>query len=268
MDKKKIVMEMYDSLVEREWERLSRHPFEREITLRFMDKYIKPGDSILDVSGGPGRYTVHYAKKGCDVTLVDLSEKNVEFAEQIATKERVKIKALQGDACFVDKIVTGQYEHVFLMGALYHLQNEKERIQAVKACLKLLKPGDYFYVSFITNVAGVLYALDSDPAYIMREDSDFKQYIECFLNDEDFTGLGFTYAHFTAPKNVLPFFKKFNLEKLHLFGQESVVTQAERRWRDQPEEVINKWIDFCVKIAEREDLLSHSNHLMYIGRKL
>jgi S-adenosylmethionine-dependent methyltransferase len=269
MDKKNEVMNHYDSNPQFEWERLDRHPFEWAITLRFMERYIKAGDTILDVSGGPGKYSIYFSKKGCDVTLVDLSPQNVEFAKQKAIEENVKIKAYQGDACFVDKIVTEQYDHVFLMGALYHLQEESDRIRAVDACLKLLGPDGVFYASFISNVAGIQYALRDDNSYIYNNtrDGDLR-YIECFLKDEDFTGLGFTYSHMVAPKNILPFFEQFDLEKLHYFGQEGIANQAEKSILEQPQEVINAWIELAYKTCERDDLLSHAAHLMYIGRKI
>jgi len=36
----------------------------------------------------------------------------------------------------------------------------------------------------------------------------------------------------------------------------------------QPEEVVNKWLNLAEEVCEREDLLSFSEHLMYIGKKL
>ncbi len=167
-------MTHYDSDVQKEWERLDIHYFEWAITLCFMERYIQPGDRILDVSGGPGKYSIYFAKKGCDVTLVDLSAKNIEFANAKAEEEGVHITALQGDACCVDTIVSGQYDHVFLMGALYHLQAEKERVRAVTSCMKLLKPNGIFYASFISNVAGILYALrdELDYGYLHQDGKD------------------------------------------------------------------------------------------------
>ena len=74
----RIVQEHYDSDVQYEWDRLKRHPFEFAITTKMMDRYIKPGDRILDIGGGPGRYSIYYAQKGCNITLVDLSEEKVK----------------------------------------------------------------------------------------------------------------------------------------------------------------------------------------------
>lgn len=57
----------YDVDPQREWDRLGdRHPFEFILTAWMMDKYIRPGDTILDIGGGPGRYSIHYAQKGCE----------------------------------------------------------------------------------------------------------------------------------------------------------------------------------------------------------
>ena len=42
-----IVRDYYDSDVLMEWNRLGEHPFEFELTVRMMNRYIKPGDSIL-----------------------------------------------------------------------------------------------------------------------------------------------------------------------------------------------------------------------------
>ena len=41
-----------------EWGRLDRHPFEEIITRHYLERYIKPGDRVLDLGGGPGRYSL------------------------------------------------------------------------------------------------------------------------------------------------------------------------------------------------------------------
>ena len=58
-----------------------------------MDRYIRPGDQILDIGGGPGHYAIHYAKQGHSVTLLDLSDENIRFAKKKARQYGVKITA-------------------------------------------------------------------------------------------------------------------------------------------------------------------------------
>lgn len=73
-------------------ERLETHPFEFIFTTYMMDKYIRNGDRILDIGGGPGRYSIYYAKKNCDVTLVDLSPGNIALAKEKAAESHVDFK--------------------------------------------------------------------------------------------------------------------------------------------------------------------------------
>ena len=74
------VRQHYDQNAQQEWERLENHPFEFVLTAWMMEKYIRPGDRILDIGGGPGRYSIHFAKKGCSVVLADLSRSNIDLA--------------------------------------------------------------------------------------------------------------------------------------------------------------------------------------------
>jgi len=64
IDTVKIVKEFYDKDATVEWERLQRHQFEFELTTRYINRYVKPGDKILDIGGGPGRYSLYLAAKG------------------------------------------------------------------------------------------------------------------------------------------------------------------------------------------------------------
>ena len=68
----KAIRDFYDSAVESEWNRIANRP-ELLLTCRMLDRYIKSGDTVLDIGGGPGRYSLYNAEKGCNVTLMDLS---------------------------------------------------------------------------------------------------------------------------------------------------------------------------------------------------
>lgn len=265
MDSVEIIKSYYDEDVLIEWERLEKHYFEFEITSSFMDKYMKAGDSVLDVGGGPGRYSLYLASKGCDVTLVDLSPKHVEFAKEKAIEKDLNITALAGDARHIDTLVSQQYDHILLMGPLYHLLDKEDRIKTVDGCLKLLKPGGLLYVSFISSYAGIIYAMKNEPDCILVP--ELKEDFELYKEDKEFNGKAFTEAYFIRHKDILPFMSQFPLKKLHLFGQESILAPCELTIMEQPKEVVDKWIELGKAVSEREDLFSYSEHLMYIGKK-
>ena len=132
----------YNADPRKEWDRLQkRTPYEKYITVHMMDRYIQPGCSILDIGGGPGHYSIHYAKRGHPVTLLDLSDGNVRFAKQKARQYGVKITALQGNALDLSRFRNDSFDTVFLMGPLYHLMDEESRIQAIREAKRVLKPG-------------------------------------------------------------------------------------------------------------------------------
>ncbi|MED1203850.1 class I SAM-dependent methyltransferase [Heyndrickxia acidicola] len=59
---------------------------------------LKPGSAILDVGCGPGRHSLELARRGFDVTGVDISSEFVRFAEEQAAKEKLNAKFIKMDA--------------------------------------------------------------------------------------------------------------------------------------------------------------------------
>lgn len=260
------VKNYYNENVEKEWERFDKHPFEYQLAFRFMDRYIEPGSKVLDVGGGPGRYALHLAQRGCQVTLFDLAAANIEFAKEKAAEQGVTLTTYVGDARSVDKTVSGEFDHVLLMGPLYHLLEEGERVQAIWASLRLLKSGGTFFASFISSYAGIIYAMKYEPQMLLEP--EMENFIQLFLADLPFSGAGFTDAFFARRQDVLPFMTQFPLKKLHYFGQEGLLAPCEEIIKEQPAAVIDKWVAVAEQVCEREDMLSFSEHFMYIGRKL
>ena len=262
------VREHYNSDPEKEWTRLDRQPFEFILTTWMMDRYIQPGDSVLDIGGGPGRYSVHYAGKGCAVTLADLSEGNVELARRKAAEAGVPITAYAKNCLELEQLELGQFDHVLLMGPLYHLREEADRVKAVEIALKHLKPGGKLYVSFILVFAGILYDLQNG-GHIVEDssNSEVASLFDAVVEGGDYLGPAFTTSYFCHQRNVLPFMEQFGLERLHFFGQEGILSPNchDILTRDQAE--IDQWIVLAKKFLEVPELLACSEHAMYIGRK-
>jgi 2-polyprenyl-3-methyl-5-hydroxy-6-metoxy-1,4-benzoquinol methylase len=265
MDDIQIVKNYYDNDVKLEWERLEKYYVEFEITKRYFDRYIKQGNKVLDVGGGPGRYSLYLLNKGCDVTLVDLSPNNIKFAEGKAEEQQLNLNAISGDARCISSIVSDKFDHILLMGPMYHLLDEIDRVNTIISCLSLLKPSGMIYISFVSSHARIIYTLRDKPEKILEDNVvlDWKY----FIDGTDFSGDSFTKAFLINPKNVLPFMNQFDLDKIHFLSCESILAPSMNFLKQQPPQVINKWLDFAEKVCEHEDLLCFGEHLMYIGRK-
>jgi SAM-dependent methyltransferase len=261
-----IVKSYYDENAEKEWGRLANHAFEFAITTAIMDRFIKPGDTILDLGGGPGRYAIYYAQKGCKVTLVDLSESNIKIAQREAKHSNVLIDTHVCNVLDLHTLNLGQYDHVFLMGPLYHLLSSKDRKEAILASLSHLKTGGYFYASFIMLFAGMIYYMKHDPEGVLT-DPLHEIYIDDVIRNKPYRGDAFTQAYFITPQKILTLMKRFPLDKIILFGQEGILAPAELKLLESSEEARNEWLRIAIELADHPEFLSYSEHAMYIGRK-
>jgi 2-polyprenyl-3-methyl-5-hydroxy-6-metoxy-1,4-benzoquinol methylase len=255
----------YDANSVREWERFDRHPYEFELTKRKLNRYIRPGDNVLDIGGGPGRYSLYFAERGCKVTLLDLSDSNIALAEEKARESCLSIKTIVGNALEAHKLLDETYDHVLLMGPMYHLLDEADRISAVNSALSLLKTGGTLAVSFINMFAGVIFYMTRQPEGLLIPEEQV--YIDKVLSGGSFSGDAFTKAYFANQNSILPFMEQFHLRKLHLFGQEGILSPCSYTIMQQTEEVQKAWLDLAEKLSEKPEYFSYAEHLMYIGRK-
>src|SRR4030065_298124 len=93
-----LVKEFYADHVRDEWRRLVKdayHRLEFATTLHFLEKYLPPGGHVLDAGGGPGRYTLQLARRGYDVTLLDATQANLDFARRQVRRHRLQTRLRQ-----------------------------------------------------------------------------------------------------------------------------------------------------------------------------
>ena len=73
------------------------HNMEYLTTMRYIQKFLKPGAKILEIGAATGRYSIALAKMGYDVTAVDLTPKYVEIMKQ-KTRRLKNFKCMVADA--------------------------------------------------------------------------------------------------------------------------------------------------------------------------
>ncbi len=75
----------FDAIGDAEWERLAASPRDRvsfELHRRMLAEFVRPGDRVLEIGAGPGRFTIELARLGARVTVTDFSP------VQLASNER------------------------------------------------------------------------------------------------------------------------------------------------------------------------------------
>ena len=266
-EEKEAVREHYDADPQKEWDRLQkRFPYEKYITTHMMDRYLRPGDSILDIGGGPGHYSIHYARQGHPVTLLDLSGENVRFAKKKARQYGVRITALQGDALDLSRFPDDSFNAVFLMGPLYHLLDGGNRIRALQEAKRVLKPGGFLFSSFILMFGGVIYGLREIPETILWPDE--QPLYEIAARYESLAFEAFTYAWMTTAEEAEALLASIpGLRTETVFGQESILPPYRHVLDRSPKKIRMAWYDYALRFCEKREYLTHTEHLMIVSRK-
>ncbi len=109
-------------------------------------KKIKPCKA-LDVGCGEGFYSIYLAKKGFEVTGIDISENAINLAKQNAIKHEIKINFIALDVADLSKI-NNKFDFVFEWALLHHIipEQRQEYVKNIKRILN--KGGKYLSICF------------------------------------------------------------------------------------------------------------------------
>jgi len=132
-----------------------------------------PPASVLDVGGGPGRYSSWLAGLGYDVTLVDPVPLHVEQASAASA-----FAVTLGDARALEA-ADASVDVVLLMGPLYHLTERTDRLRALAEARRVARPGGLVVGAAVSRYASLL---DGVGTGWLRED-EFKTIVEHDLVD-------------------------------------------------------------------------------------
>lgn len=259
------VKEHYNENPKIEWDRLQKkHPYEKYITVKIMDKYIKDGDSILDIGGGPGHYSIHYALKGHDVTLFDLSDENIKFAKNKSRQYKTKLKAIVGNALDLSQFTDESFDIVFLMGPIYHLMDEEDRIRALQEAKRVLKKDGYLFTSFIMMYGGLIYDLRDLPKVVFKD----APFFDVVKNGKSLSFKAFTNAYMSSIEDSEKLINKIDgLKIVTEFSQEGILAPYMHILEKLTKAERIAWYDISYSLCERKEYLSHAEHLMIVSKK-
>lgn len=256
-----------------EWGRLDREPIEFQVNWHFIKKYMPKTGYVLDNGAGPGKYSMKLAKEGYKVTLTDLTPKLVKIAENKA-KELDLEGQFNGfyaaDARELNMIKDEQLDASLMLGPMYHLQEEKDRIKAVKELNRVTKKEGLVFVAFMPRIRHIFTSLLSPENWRPNDNMDsiiqFSQ-TGCFNHSDEgrFTG-----AYYFNIEDINPFMEAQGFETLDLIGSNAgavLNNDSWNYWRDKGAQEVKKIIDLIKEKATDPYILGISTHLLYIGRK-
>lgn len=130
------VMEFYDKYGIKEWYRLEESSYSRInylLHMDFIENHLKEGMRVLDAGCGAGRYSIELAKKGCKVTLFDISSEQLRIAKEKIQEAKVEKNIegfIQGDIRDLSQFKDEEFDMIICYGAplSYVMENREKAI--------------------------------------------------------------------------------------------------------------------------------------------
>ncbi len=258
------VLDEYYKDAYKEDERLTKdkvHHLEFITTAHYIDKYLKPGDRILEVGAGTGAYSLFYANKGYQVDALELVQANVDILKS-NIKENMNINAIQGNALDLSMYEDNTFDITLVLGPLYHLFKKDEEEQAIKEAIRVTKPNGKILIAFILfDLTMLSWGFQEKCIYdnygIDKEVSlDFKP-----NNSEDKI---FNMRYFSEVKELM---NKFNVKKLCYVATDGVGRTMRDKINSMTDDEYKLFVNYHLSICEREDLIGYSGHILSIIEK-
>ncbi|MFC4559771.1 class I SAM-dependent methyltransferase [Virgibacillus kekensis] len=254
-----------------EWGRLDREPVEFQVNWHYIKNFLPAKGHISDIGAGPGKYSMELAKHGYNVTLADLSPRLVDLAKEKAIEQDLSYKFnnfMVADARELRMLDSDQFDASLMLGPMYHIQDESDRIKAINELNRITKRGGLVFVAFMSRIrhifTSLLYPKHWKPNDNMETINHFSQK-GCFDHSDEgrFTG-----AYYFNIEKIRPFMESQGFESLELLGSNVGAILTEESWSYWEEKGEEKEvIKFLIDKAADPYLLGISTHLLYIGRK-
>jgi SAM-dependent methyltransferase len=260
------IREYYDSYVEKESIRLERHQQERDITWRYLDKYLPHQGSILEIGAAAGAYTIPLAKKGYKVTAVDLSPNLIETCKKRVAEERLgkKVTCFVADARELTGVPGKNYDAVLLMGPLYHLIDKADREKVVREAYLRLKRDGVVFSAFVSRY-GIWGNIMTALPHLIDRQEDLRSVLE--KGKEVCVPEGGFRSYFATPEEIKPLHEKAGFKTLVLAGAEPANTVSDEAYKNLEGEKRKLWLDLLFTISTQPSIIGASDHLLYIGVK-
>jgi SAM-dependent methyltransferase len=267
MDDVSDIAAYYSNDPEKEHTRLDQHQLENDLTWRFLDQYLPPGGSILEIGCATGRYTLELAKRGYALTSVDLSASLLAECKRNLVRAGLekRVQLVEADARDLSQITDVHFDTVLLMGPLYHLVEEEDRKTALRQVFQKLRKGGIIFSAFISRYGIMGDVMKEIPEWI-EDKKAVKSHLEKGRRPTDYPRGGFR-CYFAKVTEIAPLLEMVGFETLVLAGVEPSISADDESYNKLQGEQRRLWFELLYEISTDETMIGASRHLLYIGKK-
>ena len=222
-------------------------------TVRYIEKYLTPGARILDVGAGAGEYSLHFSRKGYKVSALELADANIaSFRAKITDNDSIDL--VQGNALDLSRYDSDSFDVVLLLGPLYHLHGEADKLRCIEEAKRVCKPDGKIFFAFISNDIVILTMQQCQEDYLMNGD----------YNKETFRLDDFPFV-FHTPEHCRKLLGKAGIQICHEVASDGASELLQDLVNDMDEASYQQYLRYHFYICEKPEFLGMSNHLLFVG---
>ncbi len=230
-------------------------------TMRYVERYLKPGMRILEIGAGTGRYSHTLAQRGYAVDAVELVQHNIDvFRKKTQPGENVTIR--QGNAMDLHMLEDNTYDITLLLGPMYHLFTEGDQRKALSEAIRVTKPGGVIFAAYCGNDATIV-------QFCFRRG---------MLREERYRKLvdPVTFKAGSDPSELFVLYRKedidylmedFPVNRLHYVGTDMATNYMREEIDAMDPDFFALYLQYHFAICERQDLVGASHHILDVFRK-
>ena len=232
-------------------------------TMRYIGQYIKPGDCVLEVGAGTGRYSHALARQGYAVDAVELIGHNIDVFQN-NTQPGENISITQGNALDLSAFSDNTYDITLLLGPLYHLYTKEDKRQALREAIRVTRPGGVIFAAYVISDGCLL-----DEGFL-RGNINVAEYVKTGLLD------GETFAAKSEPKDLFELVRKedvdelmrdFPTTRLHYVASDGCALLLRDAIDAMDDDAFALYLNYHFATCERADLLGVTSHALDVFRK-
>lgn len=229
---------------------------EFEVTMHHLHRFLQPDDFVLDIGAGTGRYSSALTAEGWRVKAVELVQRNID----VFLKREPTADVVRGDARSMPFLADDMADVTLLLGPLYHLMNDEEKLKALCEARRVTRPGGLIFVAYLMNEYSILsYCFEEDRiADLMARgvvDKDFHVRVK---PDELYD--------YVRLEDIDRLNASAGLERVTIFSPDGAADYMRTRLNRMSDDTFSRFIDYQKCISERPDLIGAGSHVVDVVR--
>lgn len=230
-------------------------------TMRYIEKYLRPGMRILEIGAATGRYSHALAQKGYTVDAVELVEHNIAIFKQ-KTQPGESVTIQQGNAKDLHMFKDDTYDITLLLGPMYHLFTVQEQKQALSEAIRVTKKGGIVFAAYCGNDATMVQYCFGRGMLREKRYQDLVDF-KTFKASSDPAELFELYRR----EDIDALMANFDVQRLHYVGTDMATNYMRSAIDEMEEDFFELYLKYHFVICERSDMVGTSHHILDVFRK-